>query len=327
MPRLDIPNSASIHNGFRFLSGVDFLGAPADQAVLALHPKWMYVEPLALVCSAAWGAWCRRQGYPLAVHNLGPQAAYAARMKLFEHLGVAFRERKVTEHEEAGRFLPIANVRGRADISPVIASVSALLHLDDEPETLAAVQYCVSELLRNVLEHSGSADGAFVCAHNYSKKSLKRVTLAVADCGRGVAEHLGDSYPSAKQDDRFALEMAMLPGVTGAKAGQYGTPENAGAGLFITRCIAKGSGGYFFISSGEAAYRVRRAKVDREEFRLEIDPLEERHDMRSLSKPWLGTVVSVEIRTDQIVDFEGYFDVIRKMIPRKVRHRKEIRFT
>lgn len=219
---------------------------------------------MALVMIAAWGAWCRRQGYQIKVRNQGPHAAYMARMRLFEHLGVPYDARPATAREEAGRFLPVTQVTRREDVPGVIGSISALLHLQDDPEALSAVQYCVSELLRNVLEHSGSPDGGFVAAHRYTKKGPHRVTIAVADCGRGIADHLGQVHPEALQNDRVALALAMRPGITGARAGMYGVPDNAGAGLFITRCMAKGTGGYFLLSSGRAAYRLRRSRGDEE---------------------------------------------------------------
>ncbi|MGH7265467.1 MAG: hypothetical protein ACREMB_11520 [Candidatus Rokuibacteriota bacterium] len=192
-------------------------------------------------------------------------------MKLFEHLGVPYDARPVTAREEAGRFLPVTQVSKREDVPTVIGNISALLHLQDDPESLSAVQYCVSELLRNVLEHSGSSDGAFVAAHRYAKKGPHRVTIAVADCGRGIADHLGQIHPEALTDDRVALGLSMRPGITGAKAGMYGISDNAGAGLFITRCMAKGTGGYFLLSSGRASYRLRRSRNDDEMIELYID--------------------------------------------------------
>jgi anti-sigma regulatory factor (Ser/Thr protein kinase) len=210
-----------------------------------------------------------------------------ARMRLFEHLGATFDERPVTEHEEAGRFLPVTQVTRRDQVPGVIGSISALLHLQDDPESLAAVQYCISELLRNVLEHSGSADGAFVAAHRYTKKGPHRVTIAVADCGRGIADHLGQVHAEALKDDEIALRLAMRPGITGARAGIYGVPDNAGAGLFITRCIAKGTGGYFLLTSGRAVYRLRRGRNDDEMLDLHVDGYDDpRHDEWRVPAPW-----------------------------------------
>jgi len=52
-----------------------------------------------------------------------------ARMKLFEHLGVPYDARPVTPYEEAGRFLPVTQVRRREEVQAVIGGISALLHL------------------------------------------------------------------------------------------------------------------------------------------------------------------------------------------------------
>lgn len=276
---------------------------------------------------AAWGAWCQREGMPIDVENLGRQAAYAARMSLFQHLGVDFDPHMVAR-EEAGRFLPVTQVSDRQALTGVIGDISALLHLDSEPDGLAAVQYCVSELIRNVLEHSGSTDGAFVCAHRYTKKKPHRVTIAVADCGQGVAAHLGRAHPEASADDAVALGLAMQPGVTGAIPGLYGTPDNAGAGLFITRSIAKGTGGYFLIYSGLAAYRLRRTKSASKQIVLFLDGFDEpKRDLWRFTSPWRGTVVVVEIRTDRIADFQGFFQWIRKQMPRREGAGRRIRFT
>lgn len=326
MPRFSIPNSTSLHTVHHLLEMNDFFGGTETGAELILHPRWMHIEPYGLAMAAAWGAWCRRNTASITVRNVGPQARYAARMKLFEHLRIdpGF---SIVEHEEAGRFLPLRKVSTALDIRGVIADLSALLHLDRFPDALAAVQYCVSELLRNALEHAGSPDGAFVCAHNYTSGANRRVSIAVADCGQGIASHLGSVYPDVRGDDSRALALAMLPGVTGVQPGMYGTPDNAGAGLFITRCIAKGSGGYFVMMSGRAAYRLRRAKGRSRSRRIVLDPLEERHDLWNLPAGWQGTVVAVEIRTNQIKDFQRFFRWIREQIPRPAAKRPKIRFT
>jgi anti-sigma regulatory factor (Ser/Thr protein kinase) len=247
-------------------------------------------------------------------------------MKLFEHLGIdpGF---SIKEHEQAGRFLPLTHVRTALDTRQVIGDLSALLHLDSNPDALAAVQYCVSELLRNALEHSGSQDGAFVCAHNYTAGRFRRVSIAVVDCGQGIASHLAPTHPEVRDDDAQALTLAMLPGVTGVVPGMYGTPDNAGAGLFITRTIAKGSGGYFLLASGTAAYRLRRSKRGRRPARLNLDPLDDRHDLWPLEEPWLGTVVALEVRTDRIRDFQRFFGWIREQMPRRTTARRRIQFT
>jgi hypothetical protein len=227
-----------------------------------------------------------------------------------------------------GGFVPVTQIVSRGDIQAVIGNISALLHLQDDLESLSAVQYCVSELLRNVLEHSGSPDGAFVAAHRYTKRDPHRVTIAVADCGRGIADHLGQVYPDALASDRTALGLAMRPGVTGVRAGVYGVPDNAGAGLFITRCIAKGTGGYFLLASGRAAYRLRRTNDNDEMTQLNIDAYRDRrHDDWVFTSPWKGTIVSVEVHTERIGEYGGFFRWIFDQIPTRESRRGRIQFT
>jgi len=327
MPKLIIPNSVVLQNVRAFIANNSPFEDGSTEAVLEFHPQWVHMEPIALSMAAAWGLWAKRQGLPLRATNLGRQTAYAGRMKLFEHLGIDF-DPGLAEREAAGRFVPLAQVTTSRDVGRVIGDISALLHLHEDPETLSAVQYCVSELLRNVLEHSHSPDGAFVCAHRYTTAEPHRVTIAVADCGQGIASHLGRVYPEAMEDHDLALGLAMRPGITGAMAGQYGTPDNAGAGLFITRSIAKGSGGYFFLLSGNAAYRLRRARNDDEMSELYLDAYDEpRRDRYRFESPWLGTAVSVEIRTEKIRDYDNFFQWIFRRIPRRETKRGRIRFT
>jgi anti-sigma regulatory factor (Ser/Thr protein kinase) len=328
MPRFVVPTNASLHAAKSLIASAQHaFDDESEDAVLLFHPGWVHVEPIALSMMAAWGTWCRRRGYSLRAENLGKHTAYAARMRLFQQLGIDF-DPGVREHEETGRFLALTQVCRQEDLSAVIANISAILHLQDDPESLAAVQYCISELLRNVLEHSSSPDGAFVCAHRFSEKGPHRVTIAVADCGQGVTAHLAKTYPEVADDDVAALGLAMQPGITGAKPGMYGTPENAGAGLFITRCIAKGTGGYFLLSSGRATYRLRRALSSDDMIVLYGDPYDDdRGDRWTFAKPWNGTVAVVEIRTETIRDYDNFFQWIFRQIPSRKSVTRRIRFT
>src|SRR5262249_32539597 len=151
--------------------------------------------------------------------------------------------------------------------------------------------------------------------------------IAVADCGIGIPDHLLRKFKDETGYDSDLIAMALKPGVTGVLPGAYGTPDNAGAGLFITRCIAKGSGGYFMVASGQGIYRIRRARNPEEQTELFEDPMDERHDAWDVAHPWQGTVVALEIRTDQIADFQGYFSWIKEHFSQRSTRRIKIKFT
>jgi hypothetical protein len=321
-----VPNSVALHNIGHFLQLNDLFSAvPGQTETVFFHPTWAFLEPVALAMLSAWGGWCKRNDVKIDVGWTSRATEYAWRMKLFEHIGFDYlstRER----HEEAGRFLPVRQIKTSDEAKAAIGDLSALLHLAGDPQSLRAVQYCVSELVRNVLEHSSSPDGAFVCAQNYFASKTPRVSIAVADCGVGIRTHLGAVHQEASESDRAAVLLALRAGVTGAKPGMYGTPENAGAGLYFTRALAKGTGGYFLLGSGDAAYRLRRVKDPMKLPAIFMDPRSDRHDMYSLQYGWQGTVAAVELGTTRVRDFNAYIRWIAGQIPRRTR-KKRVRFT
>ena len=86
MPTLQIPNDASIHTIWNFLSKNSPFETREPPAKLIFHPKWAYMDPLALAMTAAWGGWCQQHGIPIEVDNCGHHVNYAAWMQLFKHL-------------------------------------------------------------------------------------------------------------------------------------------------------------------------------------------------------------------------------------------------
>jgi hypothetical protein len=328
MPKLLIPNEASI----RTIRNLLFANSPfADKnspAQLVMHPKWAFMDPIAMAMAAAWGGWCQRQGCSMQAANVsGPSQKYVIRMGLFEHLHVS-HDPLIAEHEEAGRFIPLTQVKTGAELAAVIGNVSALLHLDKEPHALAAVQYCISELIRNVLEHSGSIEGAYVCAQRYTSNP-PHVSIAVADCGSGIASSLSYSYPQAEHDDKVALQLAMQLGITGAvKSGMYGSAtDNAGAGLFFTRAIAKATGGYFALISGNGAFRVKRLQKGERPLVYQDAFKDRRHNFWTLDWKWPGTVAAAEVLTQNVPNFPKFFQSIVQQLPAKKTAAGKIKFT
>ncbi len=231
-----IPNQASIHSLGNFLGGNQFFATGASRFELVFHPRFVYLQPFALSMLAAWGDYWTKQGVPIICRNISASGVdYAWRMGLFSILRIDHKPAR-EEHEEAGRFLPLRRITEPKDVSDFLADIAPLLH---RPEHIHAVQYCLSETIRNVLEHAGGAP-AFCCAQFY--KEAQRVSIGVADYGIGIFGSLSKYYPVKTAS--AAIREALKPGVTGAPRGAYGTPDNAGAGLFFLKCIAKSSRSY-----------------------------------------------------------------------------------
>jgi hypothetical protein len=185
------------------------------------------MQPWIIAALAAWGLEAQAASTKISLEN-AERAAYAWRLGLAAYLGVD-PGLDLREHEEAGRFVPLRTVTNRVDLGNLMADVVPLLHLADEPKQARAVHYVLSEMIRNVLEHSRSPHGAVVCAQHYTGERAgghRYVSVGVADTGIGVRQSLRSNYPEIVTDSE-AILTAIQPGVTGATAGAYvlGSPS------------------------------------------------------------------------------------------------------
>ncbi len=126
--RIFLPNSAHLLNLGAFLRGCETRD-PSELHVV-FHPRWVSVHPVAMALTACAGATVRATGGAVHLDIPNPGIAfvhYLARMRLFEHLGVP-PPRAVVEHEPAGRFVPITQVRTNDDLRRFITDMIPLLH-------------------------------------------------------------------------------------------------------------------------------------------------------------------------------------------------------
>lgn len=306
--QINIPNQASLNGLRHFLTRNNLFPENPDEFDLRFHPRFVYLQPFALAMLAAWGSYWKSRNIAIRCSSLKSSGIdYAWRMGLFTYLGIEHQPRRA-EHEEAGRFIPLRTIASGRELKGFLDDVAPLLH---RPEHVQAVQYCLSETIRNVLEHAGGVP-AVACAQFYPRAS--RVSIGVADCGVGVRQSL--SRTGGYDTDGRAILGALTPGVTGVIPGMYGTPDNAGVGLFFTKSIAKASHEYFAIISGNAAFRLRRVRSS-EQFGLFADPTEDRHDLYDGMPAWRGTVVAVDIGVRRVRSFESTMNAIRAAIAPK----------
>lgn len=285
---------------------------------IVFHPGYCHMQPWVLAAIAAWAEDARSRGEEILVRN-AERAAYAWRFGLHDFLGIE-RPTTVHEHEEAGRFLQLRRVSTTADVGNLVAEVVPLLHLGGSPETAKALQYALSEMVRNTLEHSQEPRGAVVAAQYYpgNRSSRKYVSVGIADTGQGIAASLRNNYEVPSDVD--ALLMALRPGVSGARRGAYGASDNAGAGLFITRKIVEATGGYFGIASGHAAFKSSLARRRPSDLDLAVKV-----------GGYPGTLVAVEIGLGADLDYDSVFRLARAAFGQEVRRTEtvesKVRFT
>lgn len=314
---MHIPNSAFLGNINGFFSTLD-MNEP-EMLEITSNPKWISVHPLVLSMIAALG----KSVDPKNINCepiLAPSGHYVKRMGLFQFLGISPEVKEIEEHEPAGRFIPITQIKDSSDLDKFLKELVPLLHLQTEPKRVAAIQHIFSELIRNVLEHAGSPEGAVVCAQYF--KSSNRIAIGVADIGIGLKKSIEQSY--AVNDDLHAIKLALTPGVTGTTRKPGGTPQNAGFGLFLIKSIAYVGSDFFAIVSGSKMYKLLQPKRSNVH-KLNADPLRDRHS--TLDVPhWNGVAVGVDISLDQTDEFTTLLDTIYRFYTTEVKGKKRQRF-
>ncbi|MEK7383906.1 MAG: ATP-binding protein [Elusimicrobiota bacterium] len=319
--KIHLPNSAFLGNIDPFIRGFD----PSSPRILEIsaNEKWMSVHPAVLSMVAALGLTVKPEDIRCDKFEAA-SGHYFVRMGLFKFLrvdpGVAVRE-----HEPAGRFIPLTQVRDSGELSSFITEMIPLLHL--EPEQAKTLGYIVSELARNVIEHAEAENGAILCAQYYKKSNSIRI--GIADTGVGIRETISRSHPAST--DLEAIRLALTPGITGTTSKEGGTEQNAGAGLFFIKSIATVNRDFLVVYSGSGFYKLLKKHATRKT-RLHADPFKDRHSTSGDMPYWRGTVVGVDITLDQTAEFSLLLDAIRDTYSSAVRERvkerrKSPRFT
>lgn len=245
---------------------------------------------------------------------------YLVRMGLFRFLGLP-TPMNVTEHDPAGRFIPLTQIKSSADLKAFIADMIPLLHLDQEPsETLG---YIFSELVRNVLEHARTEAGALVAAQYYVKSNSIRI--GIVDTGVGIKRTIAHSYNP--KDDLEAIKLALTPGVTGTTRVEGGNEQNAGAGLFFVKSIANVNRSLMVVYSGKGFYKLlKKPLTKRGTVRLVADPDKDRHSESATMPEWRGTAIGVDIVLDHTWEFDYLIKAIGDIFSDSIRDRRKARF-
>lgn len=314
--KIHLPNSAFIHNINSYLKGFD----PDNPNTLEVtaNDNWVFVHPLVVSMVAALGLKVGK-GNVSFQKSEAKTMHYFERMGLFDIIGVDSGI-AIEEHEESGRFIPVTQIRTSEEQSKFISDVIPLLHLKKQYQVQTIV-YVLGELVRNVLEHSESEHGALVCAQYY--KDSNCIRIGIADTGIGIKASINASW--AAKDYLEAIQLALFPGITGTTKKMGGTVQNAGAGLFFIKSIAKTNRDYFMIYSGDSMYKLHKAP-HRKRLKLNADPFDDKHASASDLPFWRGTVVGIDITLDQTQEFDILMKLFDEVWSKAVSKRKRERF-
>ena len=313
--KFHIPTSAFLGNINHFLAR--FSPNDPNKLTITAHPTWFYVHPVVLCMIAAIGK-------PVQPENItceitAKTVGYLKRMGLFEYLGIDPRV-SIEEHEPAGRFIPLTQVKTSEDLTRFLTDMVPLLHL--EPAHVEPIKYTISELVRNVLEHAYSSEGAILCAQ-YHKKGNK-IRIGIVDTGIGIRESISDSYPVTSDLD--AIKLALTPGITGTTNKPGGSEQNAGAGLFFIKTIAFYNRDPFVIYSGEAMYKLLKRHQTSGTIYLRADPFVDRHSKETALPYWKGVVVGIDIDLDNAHEFARVLSIVQDFYFQSVKARKKAKY-
>lgn len=163
-------------------------------------------------------------------------------------------------------------------------------------ELFNALSYSLREIIRNVFEHS-ECDRVLYCAQYWPMSS--KVEVSMLDRGIGIRESLGANPNYRYPTDKLALEMSLLPSVSG-KTHRPASSEawgNSGYGLYMTSRLCR-NGRNFVIASGKSAIGLSKTLLKRN-FRTSLH----------------GTAVRMNIDTLEIGNVQARLDQFRKEAP------------
>lgn len=316
--RIYFPNSGHLQNFGGFARKQD-LSDPTSLE-FSMNASYVSVHPMALAMAAAAGQHVRETGGPINADLAASDGSvrYIARMKLTDVLGVE-PDLPMVEHAPEGRFIPLTRIQTQEDLNNFIRQMVPLLHAT--PDEAGPIKYVITELVRNVLEHAASPIGAMVCAQYFSK--TERLSLGVADFGIGIRESIGAFHHAPT--DLEAIHLALRPGVTGATARLGGNEQNAGAGLFFTKSIARVTRNFFVIYSGNAMFKLRPGSRTAQPTLLS-DPATDAATREQDLPYWPGTAIGVDANVGSSAEFAELLASIREAYRLNVKAKSKAKY-
>ena len=152
-------------------------------------------------------------------------------------------------------------------------------HIQMPRDVLAALEWSITEICDNVVNHANSKIGGYIQVIAYPKHDL--VAFTVADAGKGILHSLQEGFPNL-QSDLDAIEEAIKEGSTRNKN------DGQGNGLTGTTRITNMTGGSLHILTGSAS--------------LLLETAGQKSTQRSSHQYFNGTCISGQIKMSH--DFE-----------------------
>lgn len=303
MSRLYIPNSFALRNFDALFKENDF-SFDNGKVEINFHPNYVALHPVGLAFYAAISYILKMKNceFKGAINKSMRSIPYLQRMGLFKTFGF-ISPKKTEEHEETGRFISLTKIRNSEELDTFIKNIDPILHTNRENSF--AIKHVFSEILRNVIEHSNSEYGGNVCA-TYNKKR-KKISIGISDAGIGLYNSLKANHKVV--DDKDAIIKALAPGISGTTPRLGGNAENAGAGLFFTKCIAASTRNHFLIYSGSSYFKLKITPKNKV-IAFNPNPNDDYCNYRTSLPYFKGTLVGIDINIEDNKAFNNLIDNI-----------------
>lgn len=216
---------------------------------------------------------------------------YAKSLRFYSSLGLPFGTNPDEDYRGYSKssFIPIMKV----DISSLKKSVdeyTEIKNISKQISTVVArgsedlykyINYCVIELLRNIVEHSETKH-IWYAAQYWSKENA--VEISIMDEGVG----LQNSLKEVLEDEEEILKIALFPGCSSKPTTHYigDNADNSGFGLFMISHMGKENGKFVIASNHEI---------------LMLDHSSEIYDKKSGAE---GTIIRLKLDIDTLKDYE-----------------------
>lgn len=173
--------------------------------------------------------------------------------------------------------------------------IATILTRQQSGDLVDTLTFSIREIMRNVVEHSHS-DVIEYCAQYWPTKHL--VEVAVLDTGTGIYEGLRSNPYLEMSNERDAVHLALLPGVSGkmykgVKERKHDEWQNSGFGLYMTNRICR-NGGDFFICSNDSSVLLASGKKE------------------DIECTYKGTALRLRIDTNSITTYKDMLARFRK---------------
>lgn len=289
---------------------------------VVIPPDVVHVHPVVLCLLASVAARVREAGGFVLVSGEPEEGGYLDQMELLPTL-LQTEPGGRKRPDPTGRYIALFQISDNETLNEFISDFVPLLHAP--AQTALAFSYVLSELIRNVLEHSGSRVGAFVAADLDEDGTVR---LGVVDAGIGVPATIRRSHSAATERD--AVGLAFRPGISGTSASFGGSERNGGAGLFVMKSIALLSRRILMMFTQKTLMRLEPQAADGG---LQITETLEDDEVtwREFEWSFAGTAVGIDLDISSGRQYEELFADIRRAYNSTVKTRaktqKRARFT